>query len=100
MLSDVEVLDSKMASALNELLTAEFKKRVYMKEQKAQQDTRFLNGRQNAYMIGDNFKISGTSEALLDFNDQQGEHVKDDNLQGFDTKWDEVLLSLNDKSSG
>ena len=99
MLSDVEVLDSKMASALNELLTAEFKKRVYMKEQKAQQDTRFLNGRQIAYMIGDNFKISGTSEALLDFNDQQGEHVKDDNLQGFDTKWDEVLLSLNDKSS-
>ena len=99
MISDVEVLDSKMASALNELLTADFKKRVYMKEQKAQQDTRFLNGRQIAYMIGDNFKISGTSEALLDINDQLGVHLKDDNLQGFDTKWDEILLSLNDKSS-
>ena len=43
-------------------------------------------------MIGDNFKISGTSEALLDINDQLGVHVKDDNLQGFDTKWDEILF--------
>ena len=47
MLSDVEVLDSKMASALNELLTADFKKRIYMKEQKAQQDTRFLRRKTN-----------------------------------------------------
>ena len=99
MLSDVEVLDSNMASALNELLTADFKRRVYMKEQKAQQDTRFLNGRQIAYLIGDNFNISGTGEALLDFNDQLGVQLKNDNVQGFDTKWDEVLLSLNDKSS-
>ena len=36
---DIEVLDTKIASALKKLLTADFKRRVYMEEQKAQQDT-------------------------------------------------------------
>ena len=67
-LPDCEVLDSKIASALKKLLTADFK----------------------TYMICENFKISGTGEALLDFNDLLRET---DNVQGFDT-WDEVLLSL------
>ena len=41
-------LDSKIASALKKLLTAGFKRRVYMEEQKAQQDNRFLKARQIA----------------------------------------------------
>ena len=40
-----------------------------MEEQKAQQDNRFLRGSETAYMIYDFLKTSGTSEALLDFND-------------------------------
>ena len=43
----LEVLDSKITIALKELLTAHFKMRVYMEEQKAQQDNQFLKGRQN-----------------------------------------------------
>ena len=36
-------------------------------------------------------KISGTSEAVLDFNDLLRVHLKNDNVQGADTKWDEEL---------
>ena len=48
-------------------------------------------GRQNLH---DYFKISATGEALLDFNDLLRDHLKNDNVHGFDTKWDEVLLSM------
>ena len=65
-----------------------------MEEQKAQQDSRFLKRRQIAYMTYDNFKISGTSEALLNFTDLLRVQLKNGNLRGFDSKWDEVLLSM------
>ena len=45
-------------------------------------------------MICDNVKISGTGEALLDFNDLLRVELRGDNGQGFDTKWDEVLRSI------
>ena len=41
-------LDSKSASALKKLLTADFKRRVYLEEEKAQQDSRLVKGRQIA----------------------------------------------------
>ena len=47
---DFEILDSQIASALKKLLTADFKRGVYIEEMKTQQDTRFLKGRQIAYM--------------------------------------------------
>ena len=65
-----------------------------MEEQKAQQDNRFLKGGQITYMTFDSFKISGTGEALLDFNDLLRVQLKNDIVQYFDTKWDEVLLSM------
>ena len=90
MLPDIEVLDSKIASALKKLLTADFKR----EEEKTQQDNRFLSGRQIAYIVFDSFKISGTGGAPLDFNDLLRVQLKSDNVQGFDTKCDEVLLSM------
>ena len=88
------VLDSKIACALKKLLAADFKRRIYMEEQQAQQDNRFLKGRQIAYMIYDNFKISGIGEALHVFNDLSSVQLKNVNVQGFDTKWDEIPLSM------
>ena len=94
MTPDFKVLDSKIARVLNQLLTADFNRRVYMEEQKAQHHNRFLKGRRVAYMINDNFKISGTGEALLDLNDLRRVLLNNDNVQGFDTKCDEVLRSM------
>ena len=65
-----------------------------MEKQNAQQDNRFLKGRQIAYLIFGYFKIRGTGQPLLDFNDLLRIQLKNDIEQGFDTKRDEVLLSL------
>ena len=66
MIPDFEVLDSNIASALKKLLTADFKRRVGMEEQKAQQDNRLVRGRQIAFVTCDYIKIRGTGETLLD----------------------------------
>ena len=47
-----------------------------------------------ANRVYDNFKISGTGEALSDFNDLPRVQLKNDDVQGLDTKWDEVLFSM------
>ena len=65
-----------------------------MEEQKAQQDNRFLSGGRIAYQIYDYFKISGTGEVLVEFHDLLRVQLKNDNVQGFDTKCEEVLLSM------
>ena len=51
MIPDIRVLVSKTASGLKKLLSADFTRRVYMEERKAQQDNRFLKGRPIADVI-------------------------------------------------
>ena len=63
-----------------------------MEERKAQQDNRFLKGRQIAENIYDLFKITGASEALVDFNELLEVQLKNDNVQGFGTKCDRGFL--------
>ena len=47
-----EVLDARIASALNKLIhNTRFKRKVSLEEQKAQKEDRFLRGRQIAYLI-------------------------------------------------
>ena len=53
-----EMLDAKIASALNKIIqNSHFKKKVSLEEQKAQKEDRFLRGRQIAYMIYDHFRL-------------------------------------------
>ena len=45
-----EVLDARIASALNNIIhNSHFKRRISLEEQKAQKQDRFLRGRQIAY---------------------------------------------------
>ena len=47
-----EILDAKMASALNRIIhNTSFKRKVSLEEQKVQKEDRFLRGRQIAYLI-------------------------------------------------
>ena len=49
---DFEVLDAKIASALNRIIhNSHFKRKVSLEEQKAQKEDCFLRGRQIAYLI-------------------------------------------------
>ena len=57
-----EMLDAGIASALNKIIqNSNFQKKVSLEEQKAQKEDRFLRGKQIAYMIYDNFRVTVAS---------------------------------------
>ena len=89
-----EMLDAKIASALNKIIqNSQFKKKVSLEEQKAQKEDRFLRGRQIVFMIYDYFRVTGAHDIVLDYADLFSVTLHDDHIQEFDTRWDEVLLS-------
>ena len=91
-----EMLDAKIASALNQIIqNSQFKKKVSLEEQKAQKEDRFPRGRQVAFMIYDYFRVTGAHDTVLDCADLFSVTLHDDNIQEVDTRWDEVLLSMS-----
>ena len=83
-----EVLDARIASALNKIIhNSQFKTRISLEEQKAQKEDRFLRGRQIAYLIYDYFRVTGA-------NDSVENYAGNDDIQEFDSKWDGILFSL------
>ena len=60
-----EVLDARIASALNRIIhNSHFKRRVSLEEHKAQQQDRFLRGRQIAYLIYEYFRVTGANDSV------------------------------------
>ena len=89
------MLDARIASALNKIiLNSYFKNKVSLGEQKAQKEDRFLRGRQFAYMIYDYFMVTGAHDTLLDYADLFTIALRNDDVQEFDSRWDEILLSM------
>ena len=65
-----EMLDAKIASALNKIIqNSQFKKKVSLEKQKAQKGDQFPRGRQIAFMIYNKFRVSGAHDTVLDFAD-------------------------------
>ena len=90
------MLDAKIASALNRIIqNSQFKNKVSLEEQKAQKEDRFLRERQIAFMIYDYFRVTGAYDTVLDHADLFYVTLLDDNVQEFDTRCDEVLLSMS-----
>ena len=88
-----EMLDEKIASALNKIIqNSQFKKKVTLEEHDAQKEDRFLRGRQIAFMIYGYFGVTGAHDTVSDYADLFTVTLRDDNIQKFDTIWDEVLL--------
>ena len=92
---DFELLDARIASALNEIIPNSYcKKRVSLEEFKAQKQDRFFRGRQIAYLIYDCFRVTGVNYSVLDYADLFTVALRNDNIQEFDTRWNEILLSM------
>ena len=90
------MLDATIASALNKIIqNSNFKKKVSVEEQKARKEDRFLRGRQIAYMIYDYFRATGANDTVPDYADLFSINLRNDDVQEFDTKWDEILLSMS-----
>ena len=62
-----ELLDARIASALNKIIqNSHFKKKVGLEEQKAQKEDRFHRGRQIAFMMYDYLRVTGAHDTVLD----------------------------------
>ena len=90
-----EVLDARIASALNKIIhNSHFKRRISLEEQKAQKQDRFLRGRQIAYLIYDYFRVTGAHDSVENYADLFTIGLRNDDIQEFDSKWDRILLSM------
>ena len=74
--ADFEVLDAKITSALHRII----------------QNT-LLRGRQIAYLIYEYFRVTGANDSVENYADLFTVVFNDD-IQEFDSKWDEILLSM------
>ena len=94
------MLDAKIASALNTIIqNSQFKKKASLEEQKAQKEDWFLRGKQIAHMIYDYFRVTAAHDTVLDYANLLSITLRTNNIQDFDTRWDEVLLSMSKSSS-
>ena len=60
-----ELLDTRTASALNRIIhNSHIKKIINLEEQKAQKQDRFLRGRQIAYLIYQDFRVTGANDSV------------------------------------
>ena len=90
-----DVLDARIASALNKIIqNSQFKRKVSLEEQKAQKEDRFLRGRQIAYLIYEQFRVTGTNDSVENYTDLFTIALRNDDIQEFDSKWDGILLSM------
>ena len=90
-----EVLNARIASALNKIIhNSYFKRRISLEEQKAQKQDRFLRGRQIAYLIYDYFRVTGVHDSVENYADLFTISLRNDDIQEFDSKWDGILLSV------
>ena len=90
-----EVLDARIASALNKIIqNSQFKRRISLEEQKAQKEDRFFGGRQIAYLIYDHFRVTGTHDSVENYTDLFTIVLRNDDMQEFNSKWDGILLSM------
>ena len=92
---DFEVLDARIASALNRIIhNSHFKRKISLEEQKAQKEDRFLRGRQIAYLIYEQFRVTGANDSVENYTDLFTIALRNDDIQEFDSKWDGILLSM------
>ena len=86
---DFDVLDARIASALNRIIhNTRFKKKVSLEEQKAPKEDRFLRGRQIAYLIYQYFRVTGANDSVEIYADLFTVVLRNDDIQEFDSKCD------------
>ena len=92
---EFEVLDARIASALNRIIhNSHFKRRVSLEEHKAQNEDRFLRGRQIADLMYEYFRVTGIHDSVENYADLFTIALQNDDIQEFDARRDEILLSM------
>ena len=90
---DLEVLDARIASALNRIIhNSHFRRRISLEEQEAQKQDRFLRGRLIAYLIYEYFRVTGANDSVENYADLFTIALRNDDIQEFDSKWDGIFI--------
>ena len=95
---DYDMLDAMIASTSKKLFDkhTHFRKRASVEEQRAQKHDRFLRRRQISYMICEHFRATGACEVVQGLSDLFKIRIQSGDVQDFDVRWDQALLSAND----
>ena len=80
-----EMLDAKFASSLKKII-----QNFYVKKEVNLAEHRFVRERQIAFMMCDCFRVTGAHEAALDYSDLLRVSSHGDDVEDFDTRWDQV----------
>ena len=93
---DFEVLDARIASALNKIT---HNSQCQKKNQsggtiKAHKQDRFLRGRQIAHQIYEYFRVTRANDFVENYADLFTSSLRNDDIQEFDSKWDGNLLGV------
>ena len=95
--SDYDMRDAKIASSLKKLITnVHFRRRVSIEELRAPMFDRLLRGRQIAFMIYEYFRSTGAHDVAQVLSDLFDVRLHNDDVQDFDTSWDQALLSSSE----
>ena len=91
-----EVLDARIASALNKIIhNSQFKKENQSGgTKKAQKQDRLLRSRQIAYLIYEYFWVTGAHDSVENYADLFTISLRNDDIQDFDSKSDGILLCM------
>ena len=95
-MQNFELLDARIASALNKIMhNFHFKRGISLEEQKAQKEDRFFfRGRQIAHLIYEYFRVTGAHDSVENYADLFTIGLRNDDIQEFDSKRDGILLSM------
>ena len=92
-----ELLHAKSASKLKGIISnQDFRRRINVKQQHAQKQDRSRRRRQTAHMMYKHFRGTGAHEAALDLSDLFTFSLQGNDVQEFDTRWDQTLLSATE----
>ena len=91
------MLDTNIASALRKIISnISVKKRVSVEEQRAQKHDRIRRRKQIAFLIYDHFRATSAHDEALDLSDLPSVSSKRDDIQDFDTRWDQALSAVSE----
>ena len=82
---DFELLDARIASALNKIIqNTRFKKKVSLEDMKAHKEDCFHRGTQIAHVIYEYFQVTGANDSVENYADQFTVALRNDSIQEFE----------------
>ena len=87
-------LDAKLLSALTNILTGDFARKVDTYKETEATNHRYVRGRQVLFMMHEHFSTNIKHGATYSLQDLFSVKLKGDNLRGFISNWDQVMAGI------